>query len=32
MNAILVRQEKVVLEFNRIGGYTMPSPRLYPHQ
>ncbi len=28
----LVEQAKMVLEFNRIGEYTRPGPRLYPHQ
>jgi hypothetical protein len=29
---ILVRQAKAVLDFNWTGEYTMPGPRLYPHQ
>lgn len=29
---MLVRQAKVVLAFNWLGEYTMPGPRLYPHQ
>jgi hypothetical protein len=28
----LVRQAKAVLDFNWTGEYTMPGPRLYPHQ
>ena len=28
----LVKQAKLVLDFNRIGEYTRPGPRLYPHQ
>jgi hypothetical protein len=30
--SMLVRQAKAVLEFNWTGEYTMPGPRLYPHQ
>jgi hypothetical protein len=29
---MLVRQAKAVLDFNWTGEYTMPGPRLYPHQ
>src|SRR5215208_894898 len=29
---MLVRQARVVLDFNWTGEYTMPGPRLYPHQ
>lgn len=28
----LIRQAKMVLEFNWTGEYTQPGPRLYPHQ
>src|SRR4051794_25190867 len=28
----LIRQAKVVLDFNWTGEYTQPGPRLYPHQ
>ena len=28
----LVQQAKMVLDFNWTGEYTMPDPRLYPHQ
>lgn len=28
----LIRQAKMVLDFNWTGSYTKPSPRLYPHQ
>jgi Trehalase len=31
-NDMLVRQAKAVLDFNWTGEYTMPGPRLYPHQ
>ena len=31
-NEVLVRQAKAVLDFNWTGEYTMPGPRLYPHQ
>jgi Trehalase len=30
--ALLVRRAKMILDFNRIGSYTQPGPRLYPHQ
>jgi hypothetical protein len=29
---MLVRQARAVLDFNWTGEYTMPGPRLYPHQ
>jgi hypothetical protein len=29
---MLIRQAKAVLDFNWTGEYTMPGPRLYPHQ
>ena len=29
---MLVHQAKAVLDFNWTGEYTMPGPRLYPHQ
>jgi len=29
---MLVRQARAVLDFNWTGQYTMPGPRLYPHQ
>jgi hypothetical protein len=29
---LLLRQAKTVLNFNWVGEYTMPGPRLYPHQ
>lgn len=29
---LLVRRAKMVLDYNRIGNYTQPGPRLYPHQ
>jgi hypothetical protein len=29
---MLVRQARAVLDFNWTGEYTMPVPRLYPHQ
>jgi transposase len=29
---MLVRQAKAVLDFNWTGEYTMPGPKLYPHQ
>ena len=29
---MLVRQARAVLDFKWTGGYTMPGPRLYPHQ
>jgi hypothetical protein len=29
---MLLRQAKTVLNFNWVGEYTMPGPRLYPHQ
>jgi hypothetical protein len=28
----LVQQARMVLDFNWTGEYTMPGPRLYPHQ
>ena len=28
----LVQQAQMVLDFNWTGEYTMPGPRLYPHQ
>jgi hypothetical protein len=31
-NDMLIRQAKAVLDFNWTGEYTMPGPRLYPHQ
>jgi hypothetical protein len=31
-NDMLVHQAKAVLDFNWTGEYTMPGPRLYPHQ
>ena len=31
-DGMLVRQAKAVLDFNWTGEYTMPGPRLYPHQ
>jgi mannosylglycerate hydrolase len=31
-NDMIVRQAKAVLDFNWTGEYTMPGPRLYPHQ
>jgi hypothetical protein len=30
--ALLIRRAKIVLDFNRVGSYTQPGPRLYPHQ
>jgi hypothetical protein len=30
--ALLIRRAKMILDFNRIGSYTQPGPRLYPHQ
>jgi hypothetical protein len=30
--ALLIRRAKMVLDFNRVGSYTQPGPRLYPHQ
>jgi glycogen debranching enzyme len=32
LDRILIRQAKMVLEFNWTGEYTRPGPRLYPHQ
>jgi hypothetical protein len=29
---MFIRQAKAVLDFNWTGEYTMPGPRLYPHQ
>jgi hypothetical protein len=29
---MLVHQARAVLDFNWTGEYTMPGPRLYPHQ
>jgi hypothetical protein len=29
---MLVRQAQAVLDFNWTGEYTMPGPKLYPHQ
>jgi hypothetical protein len=29
---MLIHQAKMVLDFNWMGEYTMPGPRLYPHQ
>src|SRR5829696_4706768 len=29
---VLVHQARAVLDFNWTGEYTMPGPRLYPHQ
>jgi len=29
---MLVRRARAVLDFNWTGKYTMPGPRLYPHQ
>src|SRR3712207_219661 len=29
---VLVQQARAVLDFNWTGEYTMPGPRLYPHQ
>ena len=29
---MLVRQARAVLDFNWTGEYTMPGPKLYPHQ
>lgn len=29
---MLIHQAKAVLDFNWTGEYTMPGPRLYPHQ
>src|SRR5215210_7471786 len=31
-SADLIEHAKLVLEFNRVGSYTQPGPRLYPHQ
>jgi hypothetical protein len=31
-NETLIRQAKLVLDFNWTGEYTKPGPRLYPHQ
>ena len=31
-DAVLAKQAKMVLDFNWIGEYTRPGPRLYPHQ
>src|SRR3712207_6135693 len=31
-NDMLVHQARAVLDFNWTGEYTMPGPRLYPHQ
>lgn len=31
-NEMIIRQAKAVLDFNWAGEYTMPGPRLYPHQ
>jgi mannosylglycerate hydrolase len=31
-DGLLLRQAKTVLNFNWMGEYTMPGPRLYPHQ
>ena len=28
----LIQQARMVLDFNWTGEYTMPGPRLYPHQ
>ncbi len=30
--ALLIRRAKMILDFNRVGSYTQPGPRLYPHQ
>ena len=29
---LLIRRAKMILDFNRVGSYTQPGPRLYPHQ
>lgn len=30
--ALLIRRAKKVLDYNQVGSYTQPGPRLYPHQ
>ena len=30
--ALLIRRAKMILDFNQVGSYTQPGPRLYPHQ